>query len=139
MPRLLLMAAIVAGIIVADFRYADGRHGVAVWVIIGLVLLPSLAGNLLQVKVKPWLDAWAAQQGLRLTGIELFIVRKGPFTWTSGDAQRVLRITARDGQGRIHRGWVCVGGWLLGLLTPRIRVVWDAGAIPAPAPAAATA
>ncbi len=100
-------------------------HWPWLWIAAGVLILPSVLSNILQMRVAAQMDRWAASQGLTLRGFELEVFKKGPFTWTTSDCQRVLRITAIDGDKKLRKGWMVVGDWNLGLLWPKIRVRWD--------------
>lgn len=124
MARLVLLGAILT-VALCFIRDPDQR---VMWFFIGLglIFLPSMASNLLQSKVMGWIDAWAKAQGMKIVRVELRVLKKGPYTWTTGDTQRVLRVAVRTAQGQPVQGWVCVGSWFVGLLSRRIAVRWDA-------------
>ena len=67
---------------------------------------------------------WAVKNGLDLEEAEFRMFRKGPF-WFSGRGQVVYRVAARDAQGRLRRGWVRCGGFLLGVMENKVEARWD--------------
>ena len=67
---------------------------------------------------------WAVKNHLELEEAELRMFGKGPFWWSS-KWQVVYRVAARDTQGRLRRGWVQCGDWLLGMMGDRVEVRWD--------------
>ena len=67
---------------------------------------------------------WAEKNSLELEESEFRMFRRGPFWW-SGKGQVVYRVAVRDGQGRLRRGWVRCGGWLLGVMENKVEARWD--------------
>jgi len=67
---------------------------------------------------------WAARNGLELEALDVRLFRRGPFWW-SGKGQVVYRMAARDEEGRLRHGWLCCGGWLLGVMEDKVEARWD--------------
>ena len=83
----------------------------------GLLWLGLLGGLLwllrkLYGRARRNLERWVDDQGYSLVAVKLALFRKGPYTWTSSNAQIVFRITILDKQGQERTGWVRCGHWL---------------------------
>jgi hypothetical protein len=72
-----------------------------------------------------FLDQWASRCRYRIISREFRYFFKGPFFWTSSNAQVVYYVTIEDGLGRVRSGWVRCGGYFLGLLSDDVEVQWD--------------
>ena len=59
------------------------------------------------------LERWVDDQGYSLVAGKLALFRKGPYTWTSSNAQMVFRITILDERGQERTGWVRCGSWIM--------------------------
>ena len=70
---------------------------------------------------------WATQNGYRILSSEFRYLRKGPFFWTSSKGQAVFYVSVRDRENRIRSGFVCCGGWWIGLWSDQAKVKWDDG------------
>jgi hypothetical protein len=71
------------------------------------------------------LDRWVRHANLQLqivTAKSPFL-RFPPFWFTH--AQYIFRITVQDASGAHRNGWVRIGGWVSGLFSDEIKVVWD--------------
>src|ERR1700722_3649168 len=66
----------------------------------------------------------AAQNRFEVLTIEARYLRKGPFFWTSSNAQTIYSITVRDDQNQIRSGWVRCGGGGFGLCSNRTEGGW---------------
>jgi hypothetical protein len=71
------------------------------------------------------LQRWARDQGYQIRSKEHRWFRRGPFFWRTSGAQEVFYVEIRTPEGEIKRGWVCCGGWLLGMLQGDAEVRWD--------------
>ncbi len=72
------------------------------------------------------LERWAARNGYRLIEVECRWLFRGRFSLTTNRGQQVYRVTVEDANGRLHRGYVRCGGFVLGLWSDRADAVWDA-------------
>ena len=61
------------------------------------------------------LERWVDDQGYSLVAGKLALFRKGPYTWTSSNAQMVFRITILDKQAQERTGWVRCGSRFKGV------------------------
>lgn len=82
------------------------------------------------------LDQWACSQGLRLLEARRPTRLKGPFYGTLGRNQKVYRVAVECPDGTTRRGWVRVGGRILGQLSEEVEVRWDEPEASGPAAAA---
>jgi hypothetical protein len=71
------------------------------------------------------LGQWAQTQGYELLSVERRSMFRGGFSWTTSKGQEVFRITIRDQDGHVRKGYVRVGGYVLGQLSDNIDVKWD--------------
>jgi hypothetical protein len=74
------------------------------------------------------LSRWAEQNAYRLDEHKAPFLFQGPFAWNSGAFQRVYRVTVRDSDWHMKRGWVRFGrGWwpCLSVEQCPINVRWD--------------
>ena len=98
------------------------------WMMFLLVVLVTLGvgGSIyrLVTRSQQMLRDWAVKMGLELEESELRMFVRGPFWWSS-KGQVVYRVAVRDAQGRLRRGWVQCGGWLLGVMENKVEVRWD--------------
>ena len=102
---------------------------VATFLLIALAIVIIVAATVLSIlwtrrRSQTILQRWAERNGLQLLESELRWFRRGPF-FLSGRGQVVYYVSAMDGQGMIHRGWVRCGGFWLGLLRDEAEVRWD--------------
>jgi len=67
---------------------------------------------------------WARENGMQLLDCEKRQLFRGPFFWTSSENRPVFRITVKDGEGQIIAGWLRLGGWMLGMLSNDVQVLW---------------
>ena len=72
---------------------------------------------------KAHIQAWAAQNGLRVESMQRRWNPFGPFMFKS-NAQRVYDVTFVDGAGRARPAFVRVGGFIGGSLVADVRVAW---------------
>jgi len=89
----------------------------AILAVLGFCWHTARSGNLL--------DTWASANGLTILNSERRILRKGPFTLTSGKGQDVYYVTVRDQSGKEKSGYVRCGSLLVGLLSDKVEVRWD--------------
>jgi hypothetical protein len=91
-----------------------------------LALVAAIAGLYWQSsRSRTLLKRWAMQNDYALLSSQYRYLRKGPFTWTSSKNQTVYYVTVRDKQNHIRSGWVCCGGWWLGVYSDKTEVSWD--------------
>ena len=67
------------------------------------------------------LENWARSNGYRIVSSEYRNFFKGPFFWTSSEAQTVYYVTVETADGQIRSGWVRCGGWFWGLFATQRR------------------
>jgi hypothetical protein len=68
---------------------------------------------------------WAAQNGFTVLSSKSHLFVRGPFLLRSDPRHTVYNVTIRDQSGIDRSAWVRCGGWLLGLVSDDIKVVWD--------------
>jgi len=68
---------------------------------------------------------WAVQNGFTVFASKSRPFVRGPFFLRSDPRQTVYNVTIRDQSGQDRSAWVRCGGWLLGLVSDDIEVVWD--------------
>ena len=71
------------------------------------------------------LEQWAEENGYEIISSEHRWLMTGPFLWRKGKGQEVYYVTIRTSGGQVRRGWVCCGGWFLGLWGNAANVEWD--------------
>lgn len=71
------------------------------------------------------LARWAQRSHVELLRAERRLVSRGPFFWRSSDSQIVFRVTVRDRDGQVRRGFVRIGGWFLGVLSDQTAAEWE--------------
>lgn len=69
--------------------------------------------------------AWARRSGYDRIELRYAWAYQGPFFWTTGRGQIVYRVTVREANGYVRRGWVRCGTWWGALLSDRVDVRWD--------------
>ena len=70
-------------------------------------------------------DRFLTQNGFRLLKKEHRTFFRGPYFFTPGKGSEVYYVTVEDRQRQVRRGYVRVGGGLLGMLSDNIDVIWD--------------
>jgi hypothetical protein len=72
---------------------------------------------------------WYNDNGLKLVSKQLdtWANFRGPFALTSSWYRPVYRVIVQEGSGKIRAASVSFGGWLSGVFSGQVRVVWDAG------------
>ena len=94
-------------------------------VIVTFACLVALMTVLVFRRSRRMLEGWAGRNGYELLEARRRWVFRGPFWWRTSDQQMVYRIVVQDQAGQVRRGYARVGGWVFGVLTPKIAVKWD--------------
>lgn len=68
---------------------------------------------------------WATENGYAILHSEARNLRRGPLLWTSSKHQAVYFLKVRDRDGRERLGWLCLGGFWLGLFSDEAKVKWE--------------
>jgi hypothetical protein len=68
---------------------------------------------------------WAVKNGFTVLSSKNYHFVRGPFFLRSDPRQTVYNVTIRDQSGQDRSAWVRCGGWLLGLVSDDIKVMWD--------------
>ncbi|MCC6675544.1 MAG: hypothetical protein IT436_00235 [Phycisphaerales bacterium] len=72
------------------------------------------------------LDRWADENGYEILEADYRWMLRGPFFFRSNDKNAVYRITVRDLEGDVRRGYARCGGFWFGMwLSPDVTVEWD--------------
>ena len=71
------------------------------------------------------LGFWARRHGYTIVHSELRHLLTGPFFLRAVNSQHVYRVTVRDREGAIQKGWVRCGGFWLGPFCNAADVCWD--------------
>jgi hypothetical protein len=71
------------------------------------------------------LERWAQDSGYKIVSSKRCWFWKGPFSFWTSRSQEVYYVTVRTPDGQLRRGWVCCGGWFLGVLSDQAEVRWD--------------
>ena len=71
------------------------------------------------------LQRWAQENDFQIVSSEPRILSRGPFFWTSSNAQVVYYVTVIDMAGRTRRGYVRCGSFWGGILSDKAEVRWD--------------
>ena len=71
------------------------------------------------------LAGWAAASGYQLLQFAPRYLRTGPYFWRHGRGQLIFYVTVADRSGGRRAGYVRLGGWLMGLLSDQVDVIWD--------------
>lgn len=90
--------------------------------IVALAIAATIAQN---ARARSMLTAWAARERLTLVSSERCWFWLGPFWLRSGKDNVVYRVTVRDEDGRMRRGYVRCGGFFLGMWSDAVAVEWD--------------
>ena len=106
-----------------------------------VVFLPILAGLLIVLPCcfVRWqvlkhadrlIGRWCDDNGLKLVSKEVdpWAGFRGPFALASPWYRPVYKVVVQDGSGKSRGATVSFGGWLFGVFSGEVRVVWDAGA-----------
>jgi hypothetical protein len=96
-----------------------------VMVLIGFGVLIPLFFYLKTARSQDILENWAAQNGFKIINSEIRWLFQGPYTWYHFRGQTVFRVKVRDRVGQERLGWVCCGGFLVGVLSDDASVIWD--------------
>ncbi len=76
-------------------------------------------------KASSMLARWASENGYRILKKRYRWIFRGPFWWRLSDKMLVYRVTVKDAEGTVRRGWVRCGGGFMGLSNDQVAVVWD--------------
>ena len=71
------------------------------------------------------LQQWLEDNNFSEISREYRFFCRGPFSWTASKVQAVYYMRIRDQKGNDRSGWVCCGGWALGLWSNKVKVKWD--------------
>ena len=102
--------------------------------ILAAVLLPLVATAAIMINIlyyrrgRQLLSDWADERGIRIIWKERRYLRTGPFFLRSSRGQIIYRIVAMNPDGIRRKGGVRIGGFLFGVLSRKISVIWDDGA-----------
>jgi hypothetical protein len=88
------------------------------------IALIGLSLYLYITRSRSLLRKWIQENRYDLVHAEYRYLRKGPFFWSSRN-QPVYRVEVRDAAGNHRSGWLQCGGWFLGVLTDKVKVIWD--------------
>lgn len=94
-------------------------------IIVTAILVLAITAYLIIGRSKKIVQAWADSQGYELLKCHYRAARKGPFLLTSSSGQTTCRISIRTSDGRIKNGWIKCGGFFLGIMNNKVKVVWD--------------
>lgn len=75
-------------------------------------------------KAKRLIREWAAEKGYAIVDMELRFIRRGPFLWTSGNAQIVYYVVLSSGSEK-RSAFIRCGSFFTGLLSDNIDVEWQ--------------
>ena len=72
---------------------------------------------------------WCDDSGLKLVSKQLdtWAWLRGPFALTSSWYRPVYRVRVEEISGRTRKASLSFGGWLSGVFSGQVRVVWDVG------------
>jgi hypothetical protein len=68
---------------------------------------------------------WAKVTDVELLSAEKRYLRTGPFFLDHARGQFVFRVVVRERAGAERSGWLRVGGWLVGVISDKTKVIWD--------------
>jgi hypothetical protein len=68
---------------------------------------------------------WAEENGYQILRQEHRLLRRGPYFFSATSDQAVYYVVVTDHFGRERRGYVRLGGWLLGLFSNQVDVQWE--------------
>ena len=72
------------------------------------------------------LQEWANKNGYKIIKSEYRWSRVGPYFWSAGSrSYRIFLVTLETSDGKIKKGWVRLGGFILGLLSDKVEVKWE--------------
>ena len=133
-PSCLLPSPSSRCLCVADLPLDKERETIEVevlFVLCALFIVPSSGFVRWQVlkRADRLIRRWCDDNGLRLVSKQLdtWAFFRGPFALTSSWYRPVYRVTVQDGSDKFRRASVSFGGWLFGVFSGEMRVVWDAG------------
>ena len=92
-------------------------------VFIGIVLICSVFWR--SSRSQELLHNWAARNEVDIVKSERCYFFKGPYFWTAGKSQDVYEVWVRDKSDRQRHGFVCVGGFLLGMWSEHVEATFD--------------
>ena len=77
-----------------------------------------------QDRRRKFLESWAEQNCYEIVESRWSLFG-GPFWWTAFGKQTKYFVRIRDNTGHTRSGWVLCGGWFLGILSDRVKVIWN--------------
>lgn len=95
-----------------------------VMVLIGFAVLIPVFLFLKITRSRAILENWAAQNGFKIIDSQFRWFFQGPY-WFHWKGQTVFRVKVQDHTGGERLGWVCCGGFLVGILSDDASVIWD--------------
>jgi hypothetical protein len=93
----------------------------AAWLTL-FIILSYQYNKIYKEKSSLLLKDWAAESGY--TVLDQTWRGFGPL-WLKGGNQHVYYVSIEDREGRRRQGWVFCGGWLFGMRSGQVKVVWD--------------
>lgn len=100
-------------------------HAIPVVFFIGICVIGVVYWERRRARLaKVILAQWAKDAGLQIITVKSPFLRLGPF-WLFSRVQYIFQITVQDAAGMQRTGWARIGGFLVGLLSHDIKVIWD--------------
>ena len=95
------------------------------FVIVAIIFAFAFATYLIVGRSKKIVQAWADSNGYELLECQYRANRISPFLLTCSSGQTVCKISVRTQDGRVRNGWIKCGGFFLGIMNDKVKVVWD--------------